>query len=514
MSPSPLRPESADAFAAADKRYEALVSRLRGVEGRGVTHSDIEDLLWKDGMDLLRALFQAHLDERAAGEEPRPIQGADGLVRNHLRPTSRQLETRFGRVEVNRLSVGQREIGAVFPLDAELNLPAEVFSHGVQLRIAEEAARGSFADAVEAVAATTAAEVGKRQVEEVAEKAAVDFEAFYDERKPAALEDSDALVVLSVDGKGVVMRSEDLRPATQKAAASAQHKLDKRLSRGEKRNRKRMATVAAVWSVTPWVRTADDIVRGLRGAEPRAGPRPAPRDKRVWASVEREANEVIGEAFREAERRDPEHRHPWVLLVDGNPTQIKVARAQAARRRVHLTIVLDIIHVIEYLWRAAWCFHAEGDRAAEKWVSARLKHILEGKTSTVAAGIRRSATLRGLDDNARKAADAAANYMLKYKRLMRYDAFLAAGLPIATGVIEGACRYLVKDRMDITGARWSLRGAEAVLKLRALRASGDLHEYWLFHQARELARNHLPRFHPDELPKVLGATPSAPTEER
>jgi hypothetical protein len=217
---------------------------------------------------------------------------------------------------------------------------------------------------------------------------------------------------------------------------------------------------------------------------------------------------------READRRDPDHRRPWLLLVDGNPTQIKLARAQAAKRGIRLVVVLYIIHVIEYLWRAAWRFHAEGDAAAEVWVSERLRRVLEGKVSDVAAGIRRSATLRGLDAKARENVDDAADYLLKYKRLMRYDDFLAQGLPIATGVIEGACRYLVKDRMDITGARWSLRGAEAVLKLRALRACGDLDEYWTFHRDRDLERNHVPQFHPDELPHVLGtAAAVSPTKK-
>ena len=87
---------------------------------------------------------------------------------------------------------------------------------------------------------------------------------------------------------------------------------------------------------------------------------------------------------------------------------------------------------------------------------------------------------------------------------MHYAEALRDGLPIATGVIEGACRYLVKDRMDRTGARWSITGAEAVLRLRAVRASGDFDAYWVFHLAREKERNHASRCEgaviPDPLP--------------
>ena len=126
----------------------------------------------------------------------------------------------------------------------------------------------------------------------------------------------------------------------------------------------------------------------------------------------------------------------------------------------------------------------------EDWVGSRLLNILQGYASSVAAGIRRSATLRGLTRQQREAADTCADYLLHHACYLRYHEYLAAGLPIATGVIEGACRHLVKDRMDLTGARWSLAGAEAVLRLRALRASGDFDEYWRFHEAQEYQRNH------------------------
>ncbi|MDI7268178.1 MAG: hypothetical protein QME96_09310, partial [Myxococcota bacterium] len=166
------------------------------------------------------------------------------------------------------------------------------------------------------------------------------------------------------------------------------------------------------------------------------------------------------------------------------------------------TIVLDVIHVLEYLWKAAFAFHKDGTPEAEAWVSERLLQVLRGKSSDVAAGIRRSATLRELSADKRKPADKCAGYLLKYAPYLRYDRYLDQGLPIATGVIEGACRYLVKDRMDITGARWRLNGAEAVLRLRSLRASGDFDEYWAFHEARERERNHAARYAAGAVPAL------------
>ena len=138
-----------------------------------------------------------------------------------------------------------------------------------------------------------------------------------------------------------------------------------------------------------------------------------------------------------------------------------------------------------HTWKAAYCFFDESSQEAEDWVKERAFKVLNGEACQVAAGIRRSSTKRNLNSEERKNADKCSNYLLKYKRYLRYDKYLAAGYPIATGVIEGACRYLIKDRMDITGARWGLQGAEAVIKLRAIIASNDFEEYFCFHKNQQ-----------------------------
>jgi hypothetical protein len=207
--------------------------------------------------------------------------------------------------------------------------------------------------------------------------------------------------------------------------------------------------------------------------------------------LEKTPDEVIGEAFREARRRDPEGRKRWVALVDGNETQIDILRKLFRKEGYHALIVLDFIHVAERVWKAGLDFYQEGSAELEAWVGKRLLGILQGRTGHVAAGMRRSATLQELDEQARQRVDACADYLLKYKPYLHYDLYLKMGLPIATGVIEGACRYLVKDRMDRTGARWSLKGAESVLRLRALRTSGDFDVYWRFHEEQEYLRNHV-----------------------
>jgi len=488
-------------FALADEHYAAVKTRLTSAEAGAMSHSDLERLLEVEGHELMRRLLQDHLRLRAQQERELgvhgPVVGCDGVVRTHLRDSERGLMTVFGDVDIERLAHHAPGSESLRPLDAALNLPAESFSFGVRRRVAEEAIRGSFDEALAAIVAHTGARLSKRQLEELAIRAATDFEPFYVTRQelpPAAVAELSDLLVITTDGKGVVMRRSALRAATRKAAERARHKLKRRLTKGEKKNRKRMAQVAAVYTVAPFYRTPEDIMRELDRKDETPTPRPRPEQKRVWASVRDEAEEVVRAAFAEAAWRDPQRRKTWVALSDGNETQLELLEQLAREYGVKLIIVLDLIHVTEYLWKATTVFNDEASPEAEAWVTERLLPILRGKARNVAAGVRRSATLRGLSRKERKAADTCADYLLKYTKYLHYNEYLAAGLPIATGVIEGACRHLVKDRMDITGARWGLAGAEAILKLRALRSSGDFAEYWAFHEQQEWARNHAERY--------------------
>ena len=312
-------------------------------------------------------------------------------------------------------------------------------------------------------------------------------------------------MVLTFDGKGVVLHREDLREATRKAAERRRRQREQlspfnRLKPGEKKHSKRMATVAPVYTVAPFVRSAEEFLQSLMPRQPVAkseknktpAVRPRPVAKRLWASLEREPGEVTVEAMLEAERHDPERVKHCVVLVDGAETQLDLVEARAAEFGVEVTVILDIIHVVEYVWKAAHVFHREGSPELSHWAWTRVRSILEGKATRVAASMRRAATVAGFSRDTRKPVDTCADYLLKYAPYLHYDRYLAVGYPIATGVIEGACRYLVRDRMELTGARWRLVGAEAVLKLRSLRASGDFDEYWNFHEARGYERNQRP----------------------
>jgi hypothetical protein len=476
----------------ARQEFEHIVNYLDSKETSAMTHSELERELEKKGRELMRKLLQEHLDNRSPGQcDGPPVQGADGVARSRMQVQQRELETVFGTVLVQRAGYGRQGVKSLHPLDAELNLPDERYSLEMRRRVAEEAAKSSFDETLESIGKNTAGHVPKRQVEELVKRAAQDFDAFYQTRQalPGEGQSAGSVLAISVDGKGVTMRTEDLREQTRKAAAARAHKMGTRLSKGEKKNAKRMATVAAVYTIAPFVRTPEELM-GDSSSSRRGPPRPRPEQKRVWASLQKTPEEVIKELLAEARYRDPNDKKSWVALVDGNKGQIRILKRLAKRNGLDLTIIVDLIHVIEYLWDAARVFHPDPGSQQENWVRYRLLEILRGKAGLMAGGMRRSATLRGLSAKAREPVDVCARYLSNHSAYLRYDRYLAKGLPIATGVIEGACRHLVKDRMAVTGARWSLNGAEAVLRLRALRSSRDFDEYWTFHEAREYERNH------------------------
>jgi hypothetical protein len=231
--------------------------------------------------------------------------------------------------------------------------------------------------------------------------------------------------------------------------------------------------------------------------EPGSG-KNAPRAVNRWYTTDITAGRdvTIGKVFDEAERRDPGHRRTWIALADGDIYQLGLIRDQAARRGITVTILVDFIHVLEYLWKAAWCFHQPRDPAMEDWVITQALDILHGRVPQVITRIRQLAA----DHPPRPGGEhekiirKTVHYLDAKQPYLDYPAALASGWPIATGVIEGACRHLVNDRMGITGARWGLPGAQAMLWLRAINASGDLDAYWNYHIQQEHQRNHLSRY--------------------
>jgi hypothetical protein len=498
---------SADAVVAGLGPLAVMLARLAVAAGQAVTLEGMERLASERGREILCGVLQLSLDRQALAEvRLAGVAGADGVVRARAeRGHCRAVVTTLGRVSVRRIAYrpGVKGARSLFPRDAVLNLPPCGYSWQLQ-RLAEMFSRSvSYGQAHELVLAATGVRVGKRQLEQITAAAAADAELFCQDRNrgqgaviPGVQhQEGDPLppLAISADGKGVAVRPEARRRRT-KAPGQRVRNFDKRRGTGEK-GHKRMAEVGCVFDVQAPdtagpARTPGQVMRPEPGSS-----KNAPRAVNRWYTTDITAGRehTIGKIFDEAGRRDPGHARTWIALVDGDIHQLGLIQDQAARRGVTLVILVDFIHVLEYLWKAAWCFHGPRDPAMEDWVIAQALDILHGQAPAVITRIRDLAAThppRPGGEHA-KIIRKTLHYLHAKQPYLDYPTALASGWPIATGVIEGACRHLVQDRMGITGARWGLPGAQAILWLRALHASGDLDTYWNWHIHQEHQRNHL-----------------------
>lgn len=441
----------------------------------------------QQGRELLRRLLQGHVDARGHGDvgPGLRIAGVDGPLRYaHKRTHTRRLVTLFGEITVTRVGYHRRGCASIHPLDAELALPGRSWSYELQRRLVAAAVHAPFDDAVAIIADLTGVAIPKRSAEQIVIDAAADFDAFYSQRPADPDLPHDAILVAAVDGKGIPMVKP--QPAAKRA----------RLGKGEKRQKKKMATVGCVFSQAPRPRTPGEVVASLFADPPPTPdhdplPRPRrqrPRDKRVWASLTSGKDHFIGDVRAEMRRRDAHHQHPWVIVTDGE---------RALQRRVGtlftddgVTLILDLLHVLEKLWKAAYVFHPEGSPQAEAFVRDRATRILCGTASGVVQGLRQMVTKHRLAGVKAKTVLDVAGYLYRNRRRMHYHAYLAKGWPIASGSVEGACKNLIKDRLERSGMRWTPAGAEAMLRLRAIHLSGDAAAYWEFHVTQDQQRLH------------------------
>ena len=186
-------------------------------------------------------------------------------------------------------------------------------------------------------------------------------------------------------------------------------------------------------------------------------------------------------------RRDPTRSQTHLALSDGER-----GLQTLVDKTLDVTLILDLIHALDKLWKAAYVFHDEGSLEAELWVRQRTLRILRGQVSGVVQGLRQCVTKLKLSDAQAKTLSGVANYLYRNRHRMRYDHYLAQGWPIASGPVEGACKNLIKDRMERSGMRWTEAMAEAIVKLRAIYLSGDFDAYWPFHIQQDQQRLHPP----------------------
>ena len=394
----------------------------------------------------------------------------------------------FGKSRIERTGYHAPGRPMVFPLDAEANLPERRFSYPLQDLVNDFGMNGPFVDAMKRLKKWRGDGVWDHSAEQISRDSAEDYKLYYETKPAPEAAPPEEYLIASVDGKGVPMIKSDAS------------KIQGKLKKGEKRLKKKEALVGACCTVAPNVRTADEVAENLvypeRAQARRKANRgerdanPKPRDIRRLASLEPK-DVVIQELVREAEKRDPNHERGLALLMDGDRgLELLTLEAFQAWPRDQVHVILDIIHVREYLWAAAHALHGDGSDAAATWVYKQLVKILQGAVGYVIGSLKSSLTKRGLRGGKAKALCDAIRYFTNHAHMMQYDVYLAWGFPIATGIVESACKSLVKNRMEGCGMRWSIPGAEAMLRLRSLYLSGDWEDYTTFRIDQERARRY------------------------
>jgi hypothetical protein len=440
--------------------------------------SDLERGAEPRGRELLRLLLQAHIDARGDGDVGEAIiaQLPEGRVRlGYKRRYARPVLTLFGEVRITRMGYAAPGRQAIYPLDRELGLPRRIYSYECQRRLMRAVVCSPFDEAISFVAEMTGVTVPKRAAEQLVREAAVDFEDFYAQRPAAEVKPAHGeILVAAIDCKGIPM----VKPERALRVV--------RRGKGEKANKKRMATVAAVHNQAPIVRTPQQVLDSLFGTvqPPKREPRARPSHKRVWASLTADKDTFINDVKAEIQRRDAGRQHTWVIVTDGE----RALQHRVVRTFTDVTLVLDFLHALEKLWKSAHALYREGSPEAQAFVYERAKRILEGQVDQVVKGLRLIVTKRKLAGNKAKTLLDVAAYFKRNRERMRYDRYLANGWPIASGSVEGACKNLIRDRFERSGMRWTLETAEALLRLRAIHLSGDLTDYWDFHVTRDQQR--------------------------
>ena len=314
-----------------------------------------------------------------------------------------------------------------------------------------------------------------------------EYEQFYAEKAPPSPEEEGTIQVLGFDGKGV--------PMIKSEAA----KLKARPGKGEKRQKKKEAMVGISYTVDPHPRRAEEVAESLIYPERARAKRDAAKQAdeplvtaphahhiRRLASLEQPKAEVVDEIVRDATRRDPEHRRPWVVVMDG--ALGLWALIAPVLKGIAYVGILDIIHVVEYLWKVGNALYGENKTEAEPWVYTHLVPILHGHVGRVIGGLKQTMSKRQLTASQRRAVTQAITYFEHHKQWMQYDVYLQAGYPIGSGVVESTCGHTVKDRMEGSGRRWSITGAESTLLLRSIMTSHDWDAYWESHMYQEHMR--------------------------
>lgn len=447
------------------------------------------ELLLRVGYQLLKAFITAAGD----GDQGETVEHQGRILYRSTEKMKKIYRSIFGVLCVLRYVYrrGTKKKAEWLPVDAKLGLPAGQQSYVLEDWTQRMCIKESFAEGVGSLRHLLRVKTSVRAAEVMARNVAKHTDGFNDTQGNVDPKTEQSLIVLSADGKGVPMRrpleerlrehqaasvpdpsppGQDAVPSSDSSEAAPVKKRQKRLKRGEKRTRKQMAYVAAVYSVAPFERTTDQIMDELQRKE-RQAQRPRPQNKQLYAEMTRfHEGEVLDGQERcfarlaqLALKRAPSNK-TLICLMDGQRSLWNLKESWFPRA----VGILDLFHAAERLRPVAYAFHGEGTREAEQQVDLHLRYLLEGKVGYVIGVYKRMLDESGLKGAKAKTVREAITYFENNKQYMKYDEYLAKGYPIATGVVEGACRHFIKDRMELAGMRWEIEGAQAILSERAL----------------------------------------------
>jgi hypothetical protein len=422
-----------------------------------------------------RQVVVAYIEEQAE-ELPRPevIEHEGKTLQRLPAQRTRPYVSTFGPTPFPRDVYTTRETQRqeVVPLDAKLGMPESDTSYLLQKWSGKQFVKESYTESHGTLLGILGFAPSVNCLEDIAAGASEHADAYFAQQEPVDPTTEEEILVVTSDCKGVPMRKVDAPQKKQDDDVPC----GKRLKKGEKNGQKRMACVGGVYSAAPFCRTIEDVLNKVLRKE-KQEQRPKPQNKRLRAVLTRQvdgkeinAKDVVFDWLaNEVQQRDP-HEHRTVVAVMDGESKLRDLQEVKIKRAIG---ILDIWHVTEYLWKLAYCFHAEGSDKAKAFVETYLRKLLEGNVNRVIGGIRQMATKRELSTPKWNKVEEYLTYFAARSEYMKYDEYLAAGYPIGSGVVEGACRHLVKDRMEQAGMRWRIAGAQAILSLRALYVNDD-----------------------------------------
>jgi hypothetical protein len=437
--------------------FEAIVTKMIPAHSQpGLTADAMERDLWKAMLQLGRGLMAAFLVRRAEEVAPEHVCLSEMQVLPPHDDSPRSYDCVFGKIGFERRYYYRPGQGA-FPVDADLNLPKEGCSDLLREWQERLGASLPYTEANSILEEFLGRPFSNRVLQQALQEDSQHVLDFYEQADPHLPDPHATILVVQADGKGV--------PLVKNSPPQAPVRPGKGARPGKKE-----AVVTSVYTIAPAPRTPESVVNSLFHPNRQTDPvvRSGPHDKWLFATLDGKSVALTRTAVQ-VRRREAAHILDRVALTDG----AEALQTQVASQFPGFTLILDFIHADEYLWKAANALLGETAPQRSDWVEARTLQMLSGQTPAVVADLRQIASQGKPRSVVSKVLLSVAAYYERNLAYMRYDRYLAAGWPIASGVIEGACRHLVKDRCELSGMRWTQVGAEALLRLRSVAENRD-----------------------------------------